>query len=112
MRLETKVACSCPKGGIYSDSTICPKCNGTEWIDKNKAAVALGRRGGKAKNAKLTAAHARPSWRRCALTRSHYQPNNKLYDFNRFATMTLYFGTRKSFASFLSAGRFGLVPTK
>lgn len=26
------VGCSCPKGGEYSDGTVCPKCDGTEWI--------------------------------------------------------------------------------
>ena len=26
--------CSCPKGGQYSDGSICDKCHGTEWIEK------------------------------------------------------------------------------
>jgi len=28
-----KVPCDCPKGGLIGENeTICPKCNGTEWI--------------------------------------------------------------------------------
>jgi len=25
--------CDCPKGGMYSDGTICEKCGGSEWVE-------------------------------------------------------------------------------
>lgn len=31
-QVEYADACDCPKGGEYSDGTVCGKCNGTEWV--------------------------------------------------------------------------------
>lgn len=30
------VPCDCPKGGKYSDGTVCNKCGGTEWIERSQ----------------------------------------------------------------------------
>lgn len=37
---EWKIPCSCPKGGMYEEGSICSKCGGSEWI-VNPELVAL-----------------------------------------------------------------------
>lgn len=32
-----KIPCDCPKGGrIGENEIVCPKCNGTEWIENDQ----------------------------------------------------------------------------
>jgi len=31
-KIKQMIPCTCPKGGMYSDNTVCDKCGGSEWI--------------------------------------------------------------------------------